>query len=59
MTLLDRQDYYEYYILPASKEYLADIVLQTMYNVDNMCLKYLYANGYNKIMYVGSLQILN
>ena len=36
MTLLDR--HYEYYILPASKEYLADIVLQTMYNVDNMDL---------------------
>ena len=34
MTLLDR--HYEYYILPASKEYLADIVLLTMYNVDNM-----------------------
>ena len=26
------------YILPASKEYLADIVLLTMYNVDNMDL---------------------
>ena len=36
MTLLDR--HYEYYILPASKEYLADIVILTMYNVDNMNL---------------------
>ena len=36
MTLLDR--HYEYYIYPASKEYLADIVLLTMYNVDNMDL---------------------
>ena len=30
-----RNRHYEYYILPASKEYLADIVLLTMYNVDN------------------------
>ena len=36
MTLLDR--HYEYYILPASKDYLADIVLLTMYDVDNMDL---------------------
>ena len=35
-SLLDR--HYEYYILPASKEYLADIVLLIMYNVDNMDL---------------------
>ena len=36
MTLLDR--HYEYYILPTSKEYLADIVLLPMYNVDNVDL---------------------
>ena len=36
MTLLDR--HYEDYILTASKEYLSDIVLLTMYNVENMDL---------------------
>ena len=35
---MDYDRHYEYYILPASKEYLADIVLLTMYNVDNMDL---------------------